>query len=832
MKKKVTTGKGLMGTWTGIYHGPLHGHARDEFAGEQDCFYREIVENVNSIILRMDVHGNITFFNNYAQNFFGYSEDEISGKNVVGTIVPETEASGRNLREMIRDLLAFPERYTVNQNENIKKNGERVWVAWTNKALPDKKGGIAKILCVGNDITESKKAQDFILYQRDLALTLSAAGDFSKGLEICFDAILDISGMDCGSIHVFDEASKTLRMVHHKNLGQEFLRQFSLMDADSPGVRLILAGKPIYADYAESGIPMDPVRQNEGLHDVAIIPILYENSVIGSLHLGSRRVLDVPVAVRNRIELIADQIGHSIVRLKAREALADSEKRYRAVVEDMPAMICRFLKDGTLTYANRAIYSVLGGNRQDITGLNVLPLVPRKERQRLEEIFLSLSPESPMTTYETEIVMPDGRATWQAWTGRALFDENGDLMEYQAIGRDITENKHAETTRAAMEKQLRQSQKMEALGTLAGGIAHDFNNILMAVIGYAEMIKMFSAHLDDETRFRLEGILKGAHRAKELVRQILTFSRQTEHEKQPVHLALIVKEVIKFLRASLPSTLKIIEHIEQKDMIVFADATQMHQILMNLCTNAAFAMRETGGTIEVVLKEKTVSGSSGRDCPDVKPGQYALLSVRDTGCGMTPDILNRIFDPYFTTKKKGEGTGLGLSMVHGIVENHDGVIFVTSEPGTGSTFTVYIPLFEHSGGEAKEMEEEVLPGGNERILIVDDEEEILEVGKKVLGSLGYGVITKNNPLDALALFRMSPDSFDLVITDMTMPQMIGSELAVAILNLRPDTPIILCTGYNERISMEIAKVKGLRELLMKPFGLQQLAGTVRRVLDG
>ncbi len=402
-----------------------------------------------------------------------------------------------------------------------------------------------------------------------------------------------------------------------------------------------------------------------------------------------------------------------------------------------------------------------------------------------------------------------------------LVASTGKLMGYVALGRDVTEA-------VRMEAQLRQAQKMEAIGTLAGGIAHDFNNILGAMLGYAELARFKTA--DVKIHSYLDQILTACDRARDLVRQILSFSRQQETEKRPMAVTPIVKEAMKLLRSSLPATVEIRQTYQNRHDTVLADPTQIHQVLMNLCTNALYAMRNQEGVLEVRLEEKVLADTVPECDRERKGGAYLQLVVRDTGEGIDPAVQDKIFDPFFTTKKAGEGTGLGLSVVYGIVRDCGGEIFVDSEPGHGTTFTILLPLVA-ADGRRDELTPAVLPRGRGRILFVDDEAPIASLGQEMLTSLGYEVAVRFSSHDALAAFRAHPDRFDLVITDMTMPNMTGAGLARELLKIRPGLPVILTTGFSERINAEEAKQLGIRAFLMKPVSLADLAQAVKRVME-
>jgi signal transduction histidine kinase len=384
--------------------------------------------------------------------------------------------------------------------------------------------------------------------------------------------------------------------------------------------------------------------------------------------------------------------------------------------------------------------------------------------------------------------------------------------------------------RKRLEEHLRQGQKMEAIGQLAGGIAHDFNNILGCIVGYTELAAM-EPTVNKATHENLQEVLKASQRAKELVRQILTFSRQQEQERTATKLQLVIEEALKLLRASLPATIEICTEMEPEIPGVFADPTQIHQIIMNLATNAAHAMGRGSGRLGIKLSAIEVDATLARKVPDLTIGRYARVSVSDTGCGMDSATLQRIFEPFFTTKPPGEGTGLGLSVVHGIMKVHEGAITVHSELGKGSTFELFFPALK---GEAKQpaSEPSSIPRGNgERILFIDDEPMLANVSKKVLERAGYAVFTQTSSVEALATFRRAPDQFDLVITDLTMPNLNGEDLAREFLKLRADLPIILMTGEGSSMTPGKADELGFRALIMKPATAQSLAGAVRSVFE-
>lgn len=400
----------------------------------------------------------------------------------------------------------------------------------------------------------------------------------------------------------------------------------------------------------------------------------------------------------------------------------------------------------------------------------------------------------------------------------------------EQLGQQIEKRKRVEKVHNALESRMRQSQKLDAIGTLAGGIAHDFNNVLSAMIGYAELIRDTPPPKDHKTHQHVEEILKAGNRAKNLIRQILTFSRQDEQEASPVQVDTIVKEVSKLIRATLPTTIRIRRHIRSRS-IVMADPTQIHQVIMNLCTNAAYAMQANGGgELGVSLTEVDIDLEFAEQHPPLKPGPHIRLSISDTGPGIPKEMKDRIFEPFFTTKKQGEGTGLGLSVVHGIIKNHNGSISVYSEPGQGTTFSIYLPVSACRQTCEAPMDLSRLKG-HERILYVDDEKQIASMTYFKLTNLGYDVTVMTDSLAALDYFESDPDAVDMLITDMTMPNLTGAQLARQALAVRSDLPIILCTGFSNAIDEVKSRNIGIKAFLTKPIFTREIAITIRRIFD-
>jgi PAS domain S-box-containing protein len=503
-------------------------------------------------------------------------------------------------------------------------------------------------------------------------------------------------------------------------------------------------------------------------------------------------------------------------RQKAMAALEKSEKRYRLVVDNMADLLVKIDVEGRFLFVSPSYCELFGKGEEELLGNKFMPLVHEEDREATAMAMEALL-RPPHKAYMEQRALTKKGWRWLAWSDKAVLDEHHNVVAVVGVGRDITQAKD-------LERKLQQAQKMEAIGTLAGGIAHDFNNLLSAIMGYAEMAKEDAAN-EALVRHDVGEVLKAGTRARDLVKQILTFSRQSEHELRPLQVKPIVKEALKLLRASLPTTIEIRQDI-RSEAIVMADPTQVHQILMNLCTNAGYAMQEEGGILEVRLTDTELDAQY----TGVLPGSYLELTVRDTGTGMDVSTMKQMFDPYFTTKEKGQGTGLGLSVVHGIVTSCGGAIRVYSEVGKGSIFHVYLPVKE-GVEKGEDVVEESLPLGTERILFIDDEPFMVNLQKRALESLGYSVVARTSSLEALEAFRAAPERFDLVITDMTMPHMTGEKLAREMIKIRSDIPVILCSGFSPNMTEQKAKALGIRAFVAKPLLKRDLAMTIREVLD-
>jgi PAS domain S-box-containing protein len=503
-----------------------------------------------------------------------------------------------------------------------------------------------------------------------------------------------------------------------------------------------------------------------------------------------------------------------------RRALAEQERlRLGAAVEQASDAVIMLDLDGRIQYVNAAFESINRMFRDGVVGRSYLELINGDPAESAIRDAIAKG-----TAWHGQLIRPgpDRRPVELEVTISPTTDPSGRVLGGLVTEKDVTQEN-------ALQRQVRQAQKMEALGTLAGGITHDFNNILGAITINTELA-LLDLDLSHPARRPLPTVLQAANRGKELVKQIITFSRQREWQRRPLEVAPLIKEAMKFLQTTLPKDVTIHEMIHPRCGTVQGDPSQINQIIVNLCQNAAQAMPE-GGELDVRLDPVEVDTTLAARHPDLKPGPYVRLMVADTGCGMAREIVERIFEPFFTTRGPGGGSGLGLAVVHGIVSNYQGAVTVYSEPGKGSVFSVYLPQVNEEAQAPEAAEPPTLLGGRERILLVEDEPAQRESLALSLKRLGYRVTPRASGRSALSVFKESPDAFDLVITDQTMPHMSGLELAAAIVKIRPNLPIVLCTGFSERVNGDVVGKKGIREFAMKPFTLQEISTVVRKALD-
>ena len=509
-------------------------------------------------------------------------------------------------------------------------------------------------------------------------------------------------------------------------------------------------------------------------------------------------------------------------RIRTEEALKEREKRFRSIIENTEAGYFFIDQDGCFQDVNYAWLTMHHyTSSEEVIGQHFSLTQIDSDMEAANKNVKRLLGGEPLPAGEFSRRCKDGSIGYHTFTVNPVV-QGGEIIGLEGFIIDITNKKE-------LEAHLRQAHKMEAIGTLAGGIAHDFNNILGIILGNTELA-MDDVPEWNPARLNLEEVRTACLRAKDVVRQLLSFARKTDQERKPVNINSIITGALKLLRSSIASSIEIRSNIPKGSQTILADPTQINQVMINLCTNAAHAMEKDGGVLEISLDSMTLDESTAQSY-ELSPGRYVKLTVNDTGHGIDPEIKNRIFDPYFTTREVGKGSGMGLAVVHGIVTNHDGAISVDSEVGKGTSFSIFFPISEREPVPEPTVDED-LPTGKERILFVDDEESIVKMGNQRLERLGYKVESTTSPIEAVDLFRSKPDQFDLVITDLTMPKMTGDKLVKEILNIRPDVPIIICTGFRKKMDGEKAREIGAAGYLEKPHNKHDLARMVRQVLDG
>ncbi len=762
---------------------------------ESEKRFRTLVNTIPYGIQEIDLDGKITFANPAHAQIYGCEPRQLIGTSILDL------AAGDNERQQLKEHLAYIAEHQPHPHPwfgtDITKDGRifNTQVDWNYKR--DVQGRVLELVTVISDITHRKSAEkallDNLTFMNTLIDTIPNPVFYkdSEGLYLgCNVAYAQTLGLDkeaiLGRKLVDLESTITSDMAEHYH-------QQDLLLIQNPGVQAHEERV-----HCADGRPRDFVLFKATFSDA-------EDNVAGM------------------VGIMLDITEHK----KAEKAVKESKNLFDAFMQHLPGLA--FMKDpqGRYLYVNDAFTHLAEAKADDTIGRKSADVWDAKTAKTIdandEKVFQSLVADNHME----DVRLPDGQKRHLLTARFPIFQDNA-LFALGGISIDITERTIAQNQKRQLELQLQQTQKMEALGTLAGGIAHDFNNILAAIIGYTEIAV---ADMDKESTSHdyLNRVLESSERARSLVKQILAFSRKGDMEPKPVQVKLIVKEVLKLLRASLPATIDIAQEIHS-DGAVMADPTQLHQVMMNLGTNSGYAMGQSGGELTVRLDETSIDSPLPQQHGDLPPGSYLKLSVTDTGKGIDSEDLGKIFDPFFTTKPKGEGTGMGLAVVHGIVTGLGGAISVDSTPGRGTRIEVFLPALPGDVAVTA-TKDKALPVGSEHILFVDDEPFQTDMFKHMLGLLGYTVDTCNSGAQALSLFEENIQGFDLVITDMIMPGMTGDQLAQKMLALRPGLPIILATGYSDGFTEAHAKKLGLSGFALKPLVMKELAKLVRSVLD-
>ncbi len=839
----------------------------------------------DELLIQIDRQGKILRVNQAALDCLGIEEGSCRGSRIIEWVHQDDRALTREIfdswfsRKMPSGRL---------RNRLVGKDGKARHISWNVSSQLNAEGGIESLTCFGQQTGERRRAEQSLRYESAVNMAMAEIASYLLGGCTSFEDIahmvrekaMELTGSRHAFVSVIDTASKfdvghSLSMLSDDCTLLEKDACFPPLDnGEYPGLwghslntgEILISENP-GSHPAAKGLPKGHVP----IKRFMCVPVKNGSRVLGQIALANStrpyNQFDSEMLTRmanlyslaivkkhqntellNRqerleqllLERTADLVeagqayeAESKARRVAVEALLEShklvEKTFASLSDTVLVIDARNLM---IVTSNPAAEQVMEYSQEELSGLDLERLF--KDQDTYKAFMRSLLPglnERAVFSKECVLLTGRGRRLAAQITVTYLLDDIGSPNAMVWAVKDISNRRLAEEKQRRLEAQLRQAQKMEALGTLAGGIAHDFNNILGAIVGFGELAKD-AVESGLKPVHELNQVLKAAERARFLVSQILNFSRTSYHDKLPLDLNSTIKEALKLLRATIPSTIEFRTSIPAKEIITLADGTQVHQVILNLCTNAFHAMEDLGGVLSVSLKEVDFhEGDPGLPL-ELNPGRYAELTVSDTGCGMEPAILSRIFDPFFTTKKKNKGTGLGLSVVHGIMHNHKGAISVKSKRGEGSEFSVYWPLAERNYGHAGESpHQKSIPGGNEHLLIVDDEDALVEIVRRMLAGMGYRVTATSQPQKALEIFEADPDSFDLLITDHTMPLITGAELAEHMMNIKPGLPVILCTGYSHSMNPDRAKAMGIKRYLTKPLMAEELGLAIREVLD-
>jgi PAS domain S-box-containing protein len=722
----------------------------------------------------------------------GYTRDEVIGRNFSEFLHPDWQD---HFKENFPKFKAIGEILGI-EFEMVRKDGRSILVSFNGKIGKDSLGCFQQTYCIFQNITDRKRAEDTLLENE---ARMRAITDSARDAIIMMDQNGTISYWNPAAQRIFGyTADEAIGTDLHQLLTP--LRYHKAQNDAFPKFKLTGRGQII-----DTTVEVEARHKNgqEFSIELSLSALFLQD------HWHALGVIR-DISERKRIE----------------EALREGEKKYRIIFDSANDALFIHNMQGRILETNPMACERLGYDHAELTSMKISQVDTPGAAQRIPEHLAKLMEQGHLT-FEVVHLRKDGlRIPTEVSARRIEWDGQLAIM---SICRDISERKRAEEEKERLQTQLIHTQKMEAIGTLAGGIAHDFNNILGAILGYAELARNACPSGSRAIKF-IDRELDAVQRATLLVKQILAFSRQEKHERIPLHLDSLIKEAVKLLRPILPSTISIKQQVDTTTKSILADPTQAHQILMNLCTNAFHAMEKTGGTLEITLKNSELSRTDLPPLTGAQPGTYVVLSVGDTGTGIPQEIREKIFDPYFSTKGVGKGSGMGLAITHGIITRYGGFINVESNPGAGSIFHVFFPAIEHEAlPEIQNVQTASV--GNARILLVDDEDMLLELGKEILESLGYEVTVRKSSREALVTFKNQPDLFDVVITDQTMPEMTGIDLAREILEIRADIPIILCTGYSSLVNEKEARTCGIKEFVMKPVTIAGMATLLKKVLN-
>ena len=805
---------------------------------ESEHKYRHLFEALSDAVFLIDeATGRILDTNTRAETLLGRPRTEILGSNQTGLFAP-LRGEQTSLEFLV--AMATNIHQEGGEMEVVRRNNERVTVHATASRI--KLYGRPLLLTVLHDITDLKRMETSLLQANHLYVTLSqislsvAHAKQSEELfrDVCRD-VVEFGFFRMAWVGLVDAEGARLVPFYSHGFEAGYLKQvYPPPDRKSPpGTHTLplLQGEILINNDTRTISPTEPWREAalaRGYLSSAAVPFRCNGKIIGALNLCADKPGFFSEEEKRLLKQIGDAISFGLDALDVqfeRQRVLESHARLASAIEQSAEMVVITDTDAAIRYVNPAFEKITGYHSAEVLGQNPRLLKSGKQDAHFYQALWDCLRRGELWRGHFINRRKDGTLYEEDATISPIRNDQGKIMHYVAVKHDVTRE-------LQLEAQFRQAQKMEAIGKLAGGIAHDFNNILTVIFGYGSMLQHETLR-QHSVHQKVLAILAAANRAKDLVQQILTFSHQHEQKRQIIHLDPVIREATRFLRATLPSNIRIDLNLSADAPTVLADPTQIYQVTMNLATNALHAMEGHQGCLTVKLEAFTPDAAFLALHPRFRPISYAQLTVGDTGQGMNAEILDRIFEPFFTTKPAGKGTGLGLAVVHGILQSHDGLMTVESRTGEGATFRLYFPAqIQVEPHPLTDSEKKDVPlGQGESLLVIDDESIVTTMLETLLQMLNYKVSACNKPREALALFQKNPDAYDLVITDMAMPEMNGLEVAAEIHGLRPQLPILLSTGLKGALTDEDLRKAGIRELLEKPVEITKLAETLHTLLD-
>ena len=783
-------------------------------------------------ISRLDLAGNYTYVNGHYARMSGYRPEELIGTPFSITIHPE---------DMLTAMRAFEQMQATGKSEaeirGARKDRSIFWKHVLLVRITQSDGKTIGHHCFMRDIT-SRKHHELLLEGQKAALeTIASGASLHETLDTIARFIETRADETFASILLLSDDGRHLQSGASPSLPAEFIRSIDNLEigpmAGACGTAAFTRQRVTVTDIATDPLmaPFKIAATAPSLRACTSTPILGSNgNVLGAIAIYFKTTRG-PTPDEEHLTHLATQLAAiAIEQERIQHAERDAQDRYRSIVASAMDAVITLDENQRVQVFNHAAETMFRCTEKQAVDQPLASFIPERQRALLSELLERLGATGGQQGGTVSI--SGQRRNGEEFPIEASISQttlNGRKL-ITAILRDVTEKHKAETTRSQLEKRLRQAQKMEAIGTLAGGIAHDFNNILGAVMLNIELARG-DIPPEHPAQEYINALRSSSIRARDLVRQILAFSRQQEHQRSVLRLERVITEAHKLIRAALPASIEIHLRLTSDGPSIIADPTQLHQVLTNLCTNAAHAMRERGGLLDIRQHTVTVDAALAATCPDLQPGQYVQLTISDTGTGMLPEVIERIFDPFFTTKDIGEGTGLGLAVVHGIMKDHDGAIVVESVPDKGTIFHLYFPAVDLPEVRPADDSQPIPRGHGQRVLVVDDEDALLKVHQRMLERLGYTVTGFTSPTLALEAFRASPGQYDLVITDLAMPGMSGVDLSRELKNFRPQCPVIITTGYTTSLDPQNLKSLGIAGLIFKPATAATIGETVHRALS-